>query len=52
MLMTTSVAQGVLQTVFEAINSLICGDSTDMTANLKLVLCGASLYDFQINTDR
>ena len=50
-LMTTSVAQGVLQTVSEAINSLICGDSTDMTANSKLVLCGASSYGFQINSD-
>ena len=34
-LLTTSVVQGVLQTVSEAINSLICGDSTDMTANSK-----------------
>ena len=51
-LMTTSVAQGVLQMVFEAINSLICRDSTDVTANSKLVLCGASSYGFQIYTDR
>ena len=51
-LTTTSVVQGVLQTVSEALNSLICGDSTDMTANSKLVLRGASSYGFQINTDR
>ena len=51
-LMTTSVAQGVLQTVSEAMNLLICGNSTDMTANSKLLLCGASLYSFQRKDNR